>query len=790
MGMYDPHKIEIKWQTRWPSERNSFIIPKGKDPCYVLDMISYPSSDGLHMGHWRPYTIADVWARYQTMRGKHVLSPVGFDAFGLPAENAAIKTKTHPAEYTKNSISNFSRQIKQMGKMYDWSTLITTSDPSYYRWTQWLFLQLYKNGLAYRKSAYVNWCPNCQTVLANEQAISGRCERCDSDVIKKELKQWFLRITDFSEELLNFKDLNWPESVKTLQTNWIGKSEGTEIKFTVSNSQFFVVVFTTRVDTLFGATYLVLAPEHELVHRITSPAQKNTVDNYIQAATAKSDIERQDVSKTKTGVFTGAFAVNPINNETVPIWVADYVLASYGSGAIMAVPAHDKRDYEFAQKYDLPIRTVITNGGDDSLESPFVGDGQLVNSGQFSGMSSDRSIELITKKLEELNAGSNKVGYRLRDWLVSRQRYWGAPIPIVYCEACGEQPVPENDLPVVLPEDVEFLATGGSPLERHDLFKKTVCPKCANPASRETDTLDTFVDSSWYFLRFTDPKNTYCPYVKEQVEQWLPVDFYVGGAEHSILHLLYARFIMKALHRLNLVPYDEPFQTFYGNGMVYLNGSKMSKSKGNAVNPDDVIKRFGADALRGYILFMGPADQDVEWQENGIIGVSRFLTKVWNVCNGPYMDGEKVSQRARSAIRKIDELITARRFNRCISQLMITCKEFEKFGLTKPDAAIMTQLIAPFFPHIAEELWEKLGHSTSVFASTWPSINSDEADSFGLSVQINNKHYATLMVGLSSTEDEIVEMAQAEPTVSRGLEGKAVVKVIYVPGRTLIFIVK
>lgn len=791
---YNPHKIESKWRAMWPKERESYKLPEGAEKYYVLDMVSYPSSEGLHMGHWLPYTIADVWARYQVLQGKHVLSPVGFDAFGLPAENAAIKTQTHPAAYTQKSIANFSRQIQEMGKMYDWSTCINTSEPSYYKWTQWIFLQLYKNGLAYRKTGLVNWCPSCQTVLANEQVEAGRCERCKTEVTKKELKQWYLKITDFAEELLNFDGLDWPEKVKTLQKNWIGKSEGAEIQFPITGTNKQITVFTTRPDTLMGATYLVLAPEHELVMQITTESQHEAVADYIAATQLEPEIDRIATDRPKTGVFTGAYATHPLTGKDIPIWIADYVLASYGTGAIMAVPAHDERDFVFARQFELPIIQVVATDEIGVDEAAYSGPGVLVNSGTYDGLGHVDAGKQIIADLAEKGLGKRAVQYRLRDWLVSRQRYWGAPIPIIYCEKCGTQPVPESELPVRLPEDAEFMPTGGSPLERHPSFRHATCPSCGGAAERETDTLDTFVDSSWYYLRFTDPRNASAPFSKEQVEKWMPVDFYVGGTEHSILHLLYARFIMRALHRLGYVPYAEPFTKFLGNGMVYLHGSKMSKSKGNVVNPDEMVQQYGTDTMRGYMLFMGPVDQDVEWQPNGITGIHRFLYRAWDVfqrADTTHSDNS-VRESIQEMYQTVSELLPKFQFNRCISAFMVAVNKIEDKRLSRREAEVFAVLLAPFFPHFAEEIWrEVLGHTTSVFSERWPQVEvSLLTREVTYAIQVNGKLRATLTQGSDAEQSTVVAAAKSLPAVEEFLQGKEVVKTVFVPGRIVNFVVK
>ncbi len=788
---YNPHKIEQKWQAYWPKERHSYELHEGDTPYYCLDMFPYPSSDGLHMGHWRPYTIADVWARYQTMLGKKVLHPVGFDAFGLPAENAAIKTKTPPQIYTQRSITNFTRQLQEMGNMYDWSTRIVTSTPDYYQWTQWLFVQFYNHGLAYRKLSPVNWCPTDQTVLANEQVIAGVCERCGTKVIKKELKQWYFKITDFADDLLDFSTIDYPERVKTLQTNWIGKSQGTDITFEVANGDPVLSVFTTRPDTLMGVTYLAIAPEHPMVKTLATDRQNDEVLDYIKESSQKSEIDRLATNKLKTGVFTGAYAVHPLTKENVPIWVADYVIASYGTGVVMGVPAHDSRDYQFAKDYNLPIVYVIKpEQGESNTDSPYLDDGILVESGEFNNLQNNDGGKAIVQELEKHHLGHMSDHYRLRDWLVSRQRYWGPPIPIIYCEQCGEQSVPESELPVVLPEDVEFMPGGGSPLDRHPTFKHTSCPKCGGPATRDTDTLDTFVDSSWYYLRYTNPELKDKAFDYDQVKKWLPVDFYVGGVEHATLHLLYARFVMKALHKIGLVPYREPFAKFYGNGLIYLHGKKMSKSRGNVINPDDIVKQFGTDAMRGYILFMGPADQDVEWQTNGITGISRFLERAWKCFSNKQSTESSLSQFTQNCYQEINELLPRFYFNRCISSLMVAINKAEESGLTRNDAIALCQLFAPFFPHFAEEIWQSLGHTESVFSSNWPIMEVRENTHITYAIQVNGKTRGLLETDRNTVKEDLIDQARKLEAIIHFTSGKKEENVIFISGRIINFVVK
>lgn len=816
MTKYNPKQIESKWNKIWEdSELYKAVDNDKREKYYCLDMFPYPSGSGLHVGHWRGYVLSDVMARYQMLNGKNVLHPMGWDAFGLPAENAAIKDKSHPKVYTEKAINNFRNQIKQIGTCIDWSREINTSAPEYYKWTQWLFLQLYKNKLAYRKNAPVNWCPSCQTVLANEQVVAGECERCDSTVTKKDLTQWFFRITDFADDLLKDLDkIDWPERTKTLQRNWIGKSEGTEINFPIKNLELSIKVFTTRADTLFGCTYIVLSPENDLIQKIKNQISNiKIVEDYIIQSKKKTDIDRTDMQKDKTGVkLEGIKAVNPINNKEIDVWVADYVLASYGTGAVMAVPAHDERDFEFAKKYDIDIISVIQNskipafakamaGKQDQndnvkTDKAFTDYGFLFNSGEFDGLASKEAQNKITEKLKENNAGDFITSYKLRDWLISRQRYWGAPIPIIYCDKCGEVPVPEEELPVKLPEDVEFSPNGDSPLKQSKTFTDVKCPKCSGNAKRETDTMDTFVCSSWYYLRYTDPHNDKQFATSDMLNYWLPVDTYVGGVEHAILHLLYARFISKALHKHGYLDFNstgEPFTKLFNIGMVYLHGAKMSKSKGNVVSPDILIEKYGTDALRGYELFIGPAEADSQWQVGGISGVYRFLEKVWQIYQNKLSDDDKVDIVIEKSIRDVTNDIINFQPNTAISNLMILFNHLSKTSkLSKKDAERICVVLSPFFPHLAEEIWELLGHKDSVFKATWPTFDKDiiKEEKVNLVVSINGKHRDTISVAPNLSQTDAEKIVKENEKVKSLLENKSIKKVIYVSGRIINFVLQ
>jgi leucyl-tRNA synthetase len=728
--MYDHQNIEKKWQKRW-REEGAFATDNNsnKPKRFILDMFPYPSGAGLHAGHVESYTATDIYTRYSRGRGFNVLHPQGFDAFGLPAENYAIKTGIHPTETTKTAIANFIKQIDSLGFSYDWDRQVTTSDPEYYKWTQWMFLLMYKNGLAYKKKAKVNWCESCQTVLAREQAEGGVCERCGNNVIQKDLEQWFFKITDFIEDqhhenrqvsglLSGLNNIDWPESTKAAQRNWIGRSEGTLVDFVLKAEGLAeekkVTVFTTRVDTIFGCTYMVLAPESIITRELlTYTKNKEAVENYISEVSAKTELQRTDLNKDKSGIkLEGITAINPFNNEEVAVFIADYVLANYGTGAVMAVPAHDERDFEFAKKYNLEIRTSIVSKDESvvNLEEAYCDDGLLFNSGEFTGLTSKEARTRMTDFLARTEQGKKTINYRLRDWLVSRQRYWGAPIPIIYCDTCGEVPVPEKDLPVKLPNDIDFRPTGESPLKYSAEFNNVTCPKCGAKARRESDTMDTFVCSSWYYLRYADPKNQEVFAAPEKIAQWLPVDLYFGGAEHSVLHLLYARFFAKVLNKYGYINFDEPFLKLRHQGIILgEDGNKMSKSKGNVVNPDILVESHGADALRLYEMFMGPLEDMKPWNSQGIVGVSRFLDRVSGLAEDlPRADDKRIISLLHKTIKKVGEDIEEFKYNTAISALMILINSFYDFKnknqswpISIVNLELLVRLIEPFAPHLA-----------------------------------------------------------------------------------------
>jgi leucyl-tRNA synthetase len=801
---YRPEQLEKKWSQRW-KEQDAHTVNEdsGKPKYYCLDMFPYPSGNGLHVGHWRGYTISDVWSRYKRIQGYEVLHPMGWDAFGLPAENAAIKLGIHPSVSTANNVANFKRQLQEIGAMYDWDREINTSDPNYYKWTQFFFVKMFERGLAYRKKMPINWCPSCKTGLANEEVVDGGCERCGTAVTKKEMNQWMLKITAYADRLLNDLDkLDWPEKVKRMQAAWIGRSEGARVEFRVADvPDANIEVFTTRPDTLYGATYMVLAPEHPLVDLITSSAQQADVDVYVKEAMKKSAIARQVVDKTKTGVFTGAFAVHPLTGSNIPIWIADYVLMEYGTGAIMAVPAHDERDFDFAKAFELPIIPVISAGGEVREGELYTGSGKLVNSGAYDGLDTETAKKEIVKTLTERGIGEATVTYRMRDWVFARQRYWGEPIPIVYCDTCGTLPVPVEQLPVRLPdvERYEPTGTGDSPLAAIESFVHTTCPKCGGPARRETDTMPQWAGSSWYFLRYPDVHNHEQPFSAEKADKWLPVDMYIGGVEHAVLHLLYARFFTKVIYDLGLIHFEEPFQHLFNQGMVTLNGAKMSKSKGNVVNPDDIIHHHGADALRMYELFVGPPEEEAEWNTNGLEGVSRFLNRLYrlfmaNVQNpaGTRPELEKLRHRF---IASLNERMESFRLNTAVSAFMEylnALSDQTDRGIDRATLETLAVTLAPFAPHLGEELWEQLGNKTSVFVASWPTheakwLIDDEVE---IAVQVNGRVRARIVVAAEATSEDAIAAARAGSEMVDWLQGKEIVKEIYVPGRIVNFVVK
>ena len=829
MPSYNHLEIEPKWQKRWSSyaplgasEDKEEKIRANKDPLYLLAMFPYPSGSGLHVGHVESYTALDIVARKKRMEGHDVLFPIGFDAFGLPAENYAIKTGVHPAETTENAMNNFRRQFRSLGLSFDWSRELSTCDPAYYKWTQWMFLLFYKNDLAYRAKAPVNWCDGCVTVLANEQVVDGKCDRCSTVVVQKDLEQWFFRITKYADRLLAGIDtLDWPERIKTMQRNWIGRSEGVEVEFRgvkgemvgepgaerVHEAEFSIPVFTTRIDTLFGVSYIVLAPEHPLVDELTTAENREAVVAYRDQARKKSELERTQLEKDKAGVFIGTYAKHPLTGEEVPIWISDYVLVNYGTGAVMGVPAHDDRDYIFAYKYSLPVHQVVAppaGSAEHDFASAAYGDaGILVNSTTFDGMTSAEGKNAIAAELEAVGKGKRVTNYHLRDWLVSRQRYWGAPIPMVWCETCGVQPVEPSALPVLLPRDVDFKPTGKSPLVDSVTFHDVVCPKCGGPARRESDTMDTFVDSSWYELRYVDAKNSDVFAEPEALKKWCPIDLYVGGAEHAVMHLLYSRFFAYALHDLGYLDFEEPFLKLRNQGLILgPDGEKMSKSRGNVVNPDEVVEQYGADALRLYEMFMGPLEDAKPWDTSGIVGVRRFLDKVWmmreRVATAPVIASEAkqsldVVRIVHKTIKKVSEDIDGMKFNTAISAMMICANALHVAETIPRDAyESFIKLLATFAPHLGEDIWHDLGNTTSVFDESWPTF--DEAllvdDLVAIAVQVNGKLRGTIQMDPSSNEKDVQDRAVATENVAKFLEGVEIVKVIYVAGRLINIVVR
>lgn len=807
----DMLKVEKKWQERWADEKlYSFDKSRIDKKYYTLEMFSYPSGAKLHAGHWYNYGPSDSFARFKRMQGYEVFEPMGFDAFGLPAENYAIRTGVHPEDSTLKNIDTMEKQLKKIGGMFDWDYEIKTCLPDYYKWTQWIFLELYKNGLAYRKEAPVNWCPSCSTVLANEQVLDGKCERCNSEVIKKNLTQWFFKITNYAEELLQGLDtLDWPQKTIAMQKNWIGKSVGGEVEFALENGETFRV-FTTRADTLYGVSYVVLAPEHPLVDKLVTTEYKKAVADYKESCAKTSEIDRLSSTREKSGVFIGAYAINPINNERVPIWIADYVLYSYGTGAVMGVPSHDERDFAFAKKYNLPITRVIaeTNG---EGELPYCGQGTLVNSGEFNGIESEKAREGILDKLESIGKGGKKVNYRLRDWLVSRQRYWGCPIPIIHCEHCGEVPVPVEDLPVKLPHNVDFTPDGKSPLSKCDEFVNTVCPICGKPAKRDADTLDTFVCSSWYFLRYPDAHNTEKAFDSELINKMLPVDKYIGGAEHACMHLLYARFFTKALRDLGYLNFDEPFKSLVHQGTILgTDGMKMSKSRGNVVSPDDSVSRVGADAFRLYLMFGFSYVEGGPWNDNGIDSIVKFMDRVERIVNKIYgypngkteysREEKELNYLRHSTIKRVTDDMEVFSFNTAIARIMELVNGLVKYDqlndknikLMRETASDLIGLLAPLAPHFAEELNENIGNKKSIFNMPYPKYDESALvkDSYELAVQINSKVRSKIEVPSDSDDKAIVEIAMNNDAVKPFIDGKTVVKTIVIPKRLVNIVVK
>ncbi|MCZ0755188.1 leucine--tRNA ligase [Anoxybacillus sp. J5B_2022] len=796
---FNHREIEKKWQEYW-EENKTFKTTEedGKRKFYALDMFPYPSGAGLHVGHPEGYTATDILARMKRMQGYNVLHPMGWDAFGLPAEQYALDTGNDPAEFTKKNIDNFRRQIKSLGFSYDWDREVNTTDPNYYKWTQWIFLKLYEKGLAYIDEVPVNWCPALGTVLANEEVIDGKSERGGHPVIRKPMKQWMLRITAYADRLLeDLEELDWPESIKEMQRNWIGRSEGAHVHFAIDGHEETFTVFTTRPDTLFGATYAVLAPEHPLVEKITTPEQKGAVEAYLQQIQSKSDLERTDLAKEKTGVFTGAYAINPVNGEKLPIWIADYVLMSYGTGAIMAVPAHDERDYEFAKKFNLPIKEVVAGG--DITKEAYTGDGQHVNSDFLNGLNKEEAIKKMIEWLEANGKGEKKVSYRLRDWLFSRQRYWGEPIPIIHWEDGTMTPVPEEELPLVLPktDEIKPSGTGESPLANIEEWVNVVDPKTGKKGRRETNTMPQWAGSCWYYLRYIDPHNSEQLADPEKLKKWLPVDIYIGGAEHAVLHLLYARFWHKFLYDIGVVPTKEPFQKLFNQGMILgENNEKMSKSKGNVVNPDDIIESHGADTLRLYEMFMGPLEASIAWSTKGLDGARRFLDRVWRLfveengeLNPKIVENPETDTLERvyhQTVKKVTEDYEAIRFNTAISQLMVFINEAYKAPvLPKAYMEGFVKLLSPVCPHIAEELWEKLGHTNTIAYEAWPAY--DEAklveDEVEIVVQVNGKVRAKVSVPADASKEQLEQIAMEDAKIKEQIEGKTVRKVIAVPGK-------
>lgn len=821
---YDFKTIEEKWQKKWEAD-HAFKTTEdtSKPKYYALEMFPYPSGN-LHMGHVRNYSIGDVVARYKKMQGFNVLHPMGWDSFGLPAENAAIKHGTPPAEWTWKNIDNMRTQLKRLGFAIDWDREVATAKEEYYKFTQWMFLQLFKNGLAYKKKSFVNWCPSCQTVLANEQVVNGKCERCKSEVGKRDLEQWFFSITKYADRLL--KDIDklggWPDKVKSMQTNWIGKSEGAELKFRLDDSDEELTVFTTRPDTVYGVSYMVIAPEHPIVESLISGRPEEAAcREFIKKVHGMSEIMRSSTDTEKEGVFTGRYVINPLNGKKVPLYLANYVFLDYGTGIVMGVPAHDQRDFDFAKKYNLPIEIVVQPEGQnmkgEDLTEAFAAEGIMENSGEFDGMNNREALKKIIDYVEEKGIGERKVNFRLRDWLISRQRYWGAPIPVVYCEKCGTVPIPESELPVRLPENVKFTGQGKSPLSECEEFMNTTCPKCGGHARRESDTMDTFVCSSWYYLRYCDPHNDKMPFSKDKVDYWMNVDQYIGGVEHAILHLLYARFFTKVLYDLGYVSCEEPFENLLTQGMVLKDGSKMSKSVGNVVSPDEIVAKYGADTARLFILFAAPPERDLDWNDTAVEGAYKFLNRVWRAVDElkPFMSDEKVVSASLNAeekklrfavnasIKKVTEDFERFSFNTAISSIMEMVNELYRYkDATAPESyskpligealRSLIVLLSPIVPHITQEMWESIGNNTALFDTPWPSFDESAlvVSEVEIVVQINGKIRDKMTVSADLGREQMEEIAKTSDKVKALIGDKQIVKVIAVPKKLINIVVK
>lgn len=798
---YNHKEIEKKWRKQW--ENRPVNVQDGSKPkYYCLDMFPYPSGSGLHVGHWRGYVISDVWSRYKILKGYYIIHPMGWDAFGLPAENYAIKMGVHPSKSTAENVANIKKQINEIAAIYDWDMEVNTTDPNFYKWTQWIFVKMFKAGLAYEKEMPINWCPSCKTGLANEEVVNGECERCGSTVTKKNLKQWMLKITNYADRLLeDLEKLDWPEKVKKMQSDWIGKSYGAEVDFTIDGTDKSIRVYTTRPDTLYGATFMVLAPEHSLAKDLATPDTKDAVEDYIFKSSMRSSVDRMQ-DKEKTGVFTGSYAINPITKKQIPIWLSDYVLADYGTGAIMCVPAHDERDFDFATKFGIPIVQVISPDGKENpnMTQAYTEAGIMINSGEWNDMNSEIAKKEVPDQLEKQGIGKKTVNYKLRDWVFSRQRYWGEPIPIVHCEHCGAVPVPEEQLPLLLPEVEKYqpTGTGESPLADIHEWVNTTCPACGAPAKRETNTMPQWAGSSWYFLRYVDSKNDNELVSKEKAKELLPVDMYIGGVEHAVLHLLYSRFYTKFLFDIGVVDFEEPFIKLFNQGMIGKNGAKMSKSKGNVVSPDDLVNDYGCDSLRMYELFVGPPELDSEWDDRGIDGVYRFINRFYNlVMDNKDKTVEPTDEMIKLRHRMIYDITTRLEtfsLNTVVSGFMEYNNKMMELakragGIDKETLETAVILLAPFTPHISEELWSQLGNVKSVFENTWPVYDEEKMkdSELEIAVQLNGKTKTTIKVAADGSKEEII--AAAKEAVEDKLTGQ-IVKEIYVPGKIVNIVVK